>query len=555
MGTQGPFSGMAAKAANKFAHRFLSDYYLCILLFILALIIRLPYLYDVPRFIDEWREIELSAKIARGELWPLHNTSHDIGPFHNYMLAGLFSIFGYNVYIPRLYVAILSAATVVIIYLIVRHWEGKLTAWIAALLLTTNAMHILVTHMAWSNDTTPFFVGLAILITLKTIDQERWLLWAITGIAWAISLQTHPSVAAALLGVVFYLGRHFGWRAFYRKTSFRVAAIAFIAGYSNMIVHNVINPMDSVLWVKRKEYALNQDWTVQTYLSNIAEMGRELVYSLSSTFPDGQGWLHTLSLWMIVPFLIGLVDGFRRLRAHRHGGMLLAILVSSFLVIPVLNDQYLFYVWTRYIAYLFPICFAAIAIAFTAWIRQMASSFRQRSWKLVSGSLMAIGWAVVLILPLHHFYSYAESYIETGQDNTAEFLAVQTLQEKNTTQSPIVVDKQVKQAEAVSKMLRVNGFSSPLVGIDPNEVREVQVTLSNFGEGLDSTFYARWRKVLSKNKPDTWYVLTLDNKNKLSELFDITWRDGEIIKGESGKLTYFIGRMTVSKSGKKQPDS
>lgn len=538
------FASFTTLGVHVLQRLLISDWKISLILFLLAFMVRIPYLYDVPRFIDEWREIGLSAQIARGEAWPLHNTSHDIGPFHNYALAGLFSLFGYSVYLPRLYVVLLSAETVVLTYWIARHWTGRMTALIAASLLAVNSMHILVTHMAWSNDTTPFFVALAVLLSLKTLHTRKLLLWVVTGLAWALALQTHPSVSAALAGVLFYLFRHFGWRTLLRESRFRMAATAFLAGYSNMIVHNIIKPFDSFLWIKRKDYALNQELSIQGYLGNVFEMGRELIYSLSSAFPDGEGWLHSISFLMMVLFMGGLIAGFWRLFRFDHGALLLSILISSLLVIPFLNDQYMFYVWTRYIAYLFPLCFIAIAIGWEAWIRQWLHSGRLSQWNLKIGTVLASAWAVILILPLHHFYSYAESYIQSGRDNSAEFLAVQTIQSKHTGESVIAVDKQGKQAEAISKMLRVKGYTSPVVGMDPNEVREVQAIPGKWGKGIDFVFYTKWRKTLTESKPDTWYVLSLDTKRKITDLFNITWENGEIIKGKSGKEAYFIGRIS-----------
>ncbi|MGG1658535.1 ArnT family glycosyltransferase [Brevibacillus sp. NRS-1366] len=527
-----------------FSLRWLSnDWAISLILFLFAFLIRLPYLYDVPRFIDEWREIELAAQIARGEIWPLHNTSHDIGAFHNYILAGLFRLFGFNVYIPRLYVMVTSAATVVVTFWIARHWAGRLTAVFAALLLATNSMHILVTHMAWSNDTTPFFVGLAVLISLKAMDQERRSLWALTGFVWAIALQTHPSVIATLLGVIFYLARQFGWRAFYHAR-LRAGIAIFIAVYSNMILHNMIKPLDSVLWVKRKGYALNKEYSIQGYFHNMLEMGGELIRALASAFPDGKGWLHGISSFLMLLFIIGLVNGFKRLFHFRNGSFLLAIVISSFLVIPMLNGQYKFYIWTRYIAYLFPLCFVVVAIGFQAWIWSWVDRDRIRQWKqsLQFRSVLAAAWALILILPLLHFYQYTESYIQSGKDNSAEFLAVETLESRYTNQTVIAVDKQVKQAEAVSKMLRVKGYRSPLIGVDPNEARKVQALQSNRIEKLDVT-YKRWKNTFEQHQPDTVYVLSLKNKRIVTALFGITWIEGEIIRGKSGKQIYFIGRI------------
>lgn len=37
----------------------------------------------------------------------------------------------------------------------------------------------------------------------------------------------------------------------------------------------------------------------------------------------------------------------------------------------------------------------------------------------------------------------------------------------------------------------------------------------------------------------------MDTKEKLTTLFGISWRDVETIEGESGKMTYFIGRIAL----------
>ncbi|WP_134701840.1 glycosyltransferase family 39 protein [Ammoniphilus sp. YIM 78166] len=506
--------------------------WICIALFIVAFAVRLPYLFDVPRFIDEWREVGLAAQIARGEVWPLHNTSHDIGPLHNYVLAGLFKAFGHSLYIPRLYVTTLSAFTVVITYWIARQWLSTRLSLVAALLLATNSMHILVTHMAWSNDTTPFFVSLAVLLTLRSLGQKKLSSWAWAGVVWALALQSHPSVIAAIVGVLLII-----WREERLKTFF----LALILGYSNMIVHNILTPLDSILWVKRKDYALYPEWSLKAYFMNIYEMANEFFRSLSSAFPNGDGWTHLVSMLVFIVFVIAFIEGTRKLWSSNGGSLVISIIVLSFLVIPLLNDQYKFYVWTRYIAYLFPLGFVIIAKglqSFIAYILTCSTSMIRQSRRIA-----AVGLVVTLSLPLYHFYQYAEIYIESGRDNSAEFQAVSSVQSKNSEHAaPVVVDKQVKQAEAVSKMLRVKGFSSPLVGIDPNEVREA--VAFNEGGKHDAEFYLRWKRTFQSNDSDTWYILSLSNKEKLTKFFHIEWRNEEIVQGKGGKQTYFIGQVS-----------
>jgi len=107
--------------------------------------------------------VQLAYQIYMGEVLPLTNVAQDIGALHNFILALLFKIFGPSIYLPRLYVAVTAAATVVLVYYLTRQLFGRRAGLIAAGLLMTNGMHILVTHMAWSNCTTPFFFILAVM--------------------------------------------------------------------------------------------------------------------------------------------------------------------------------------------------------------------------------------------------------------------------------------------------------------------------------------------------------------------------------------------------------
>ena len=64
-----------------------------VFLFLLALILRLPYLHDVPRYPwDELRESGVALSLARGEAFPLTNFDSYIGALYNYILAGAFFV-------------------------------------------------------------------------------------------------------------------------------------------------------------------------------------------------------------------------------------------------------------------------------------------------------------------------------------------------------------------------------------------------------------------------------------------------------------------------------
>lgn len=144
---------------------------------LLALAIRIPYLWDIPRYIDELKEVHLAYQIYLGKAMPLHNVAHDIGALHNYILAAIFQVFGPSIYWPRLYVAVTSALTVALVYRLGTILYGRWAGLIASGLLLTNGMHIVGTHMAWANSTTPFFFVLALIATV-TAEQKK------TGHGW-----------------------------------------------------------------------------------------------------------------------------------------------------------------------------------------------------------------------------------------------------------------------------------------------------------------------------------------------------------------------------------
>ena len=72
----------------------------------LALLLRWPYLQDVPRYTDELQEILWSLDIARGQMLPLTAVDSYYGPLWSYLLAGLFALFGPSPYLPRIIAAV-----------------------------------------------------------------------------------------------------------------------------------------------------------------------------------------------------------------------------------------------------------------------------------------------------------------------------------------------------------------------------------------------------------------------------------------------------------------
>src|SRR3954447_24902195 len=169
-----------------------SDVLVVAVLLVAAAAVRLPYLWDIPRFTDESNEALKALVIAHGRIVPLTNIDPYIGPLWNYLLAGVFLATGPSLSTPRTVVAILGILTVVPTYLLGRSLGGHGVGALAAAFLALSPAHIVVnSHIGWSNCITPLLTTLALWLTHRAIIRTvpSGLAWA--GIVWGLALQTH----------------------------------------------------------------------------------------------------------------------------------------------------------------------------------------------------------------------------------------------------------------------------------------------------------------------------------------------------------------------------
>ncbi|MEN6460090.1 MAG: glycosyltransferase, partial [Syntrophomonas sp.] len=399
------------------AERHLQNAALAAGLFLVALAVRIPWLWEVPRYIDELKEVNLAYLIYQGEAWPLHNAAHDIGALHNYILAGVFKILGPGIYWPRLYVAITAALTVVLIYYLGKHFYGKWVGIIAAGLLLTNGMHILVTHMAWSNCTTPFFFILAMMATLRAEENKsgKWLLTA--AFLWAMALQTHSSVIIYILVVAIYIlrpgfrnitGINFKW--------YLGAACAFLLGYSNMIYYNLVSIGGSIRWLSNKGYAMENSPSLFSYLHNWQQMYIELIRAMGSIYIDyGNSWQYLINPVFLIVSVLLLAGSYLAIKKGQ--ALPVWILIGGFALIPWINQRYVFYLATRYIMPLIicGILLIAYALSEIAQIAYDRWQVRRLAFMpLATGTLL-----LIITLQLVPLYSYCGRLENTNESNQA----------------------------------------------------------------------------------------------------------------------------------------
>lgn len=85
-------------------------------LFVLALLVRVPYLLTAPGY--KSNELEVTMELVRGERFPLYNQHPHIGALANYINASAFWIFGLHYWVPRVVILLMGSLTVALLYLL-----------------------------------------------------------------------------------------------------------------------------------------------------------------------------------------------------------------------------------------------------------------------------------------------------------------------------------------------------------------------------------------------------------------------------------------------------
>lgn len=405
-------------------------------LFLLAWLVRIPWLWEVPRYIDELKEVKLAYQIYQGDALPLHNMAHDIGALHNYILAGIFKIMGASIFWPRLYVAITSALTVVLIYHIGKKLFGKWVGITAALLLVGNGMHILVTHMAWSNCTTPFFFCLSFLALLHAEEKKSGIWLVVSAFLWALTLQTHSSVIIYVLAVLLYVLRPgFRTQTAIPSKYYLGAAFSFLLAYANMIYFNLVSKGGSFIWLRYKGYAIEKDPGFGSYLQNLQEMLIELLRALSSTYANQD----SLGAYLAYPaftltLLLTLGGTYLAYKEKKH--LPLFIITGAFLLMPWINDRYVFFVATRYIM---PVLLCSLLLLSLSLVRIFAcvyDFFGNKRFLLIPAVSVLLSLMLLQLIP---FYGYCAQIASTNQSNRLALQVFQKTMELSDRRSTLVV--------------------------------------------------------------------------------------------------------------------
>lgn len=377
-----------------------------LLIFAMAIALRLPYLMEAPGFTDEGIDVKVGLAALHGQ-WPLVDAEPYIGSLFNYLIAGGFLVLGHNPVVPRLVVTVLGALTVVLSYFLAKRLAGTTAALITTGLMATSAVHIWNGHIAWSNCTTPFFTTATMLVLVEARIRRSGPLLVAAGALYGLALQTHFSVTFLAPALLVYVSPLLRRSSLLRTPWPYLAIIAAILAYGNVIAYNVLNPGAFETAAREKEYGYVVGPTLDSYLINLQALAAAVVRMVSSSFGGGPSVIDQASLLINLPYvallLIGIVYGIWR----RQLLPLMAIGVTV-LMMPYLNKEYGFPFGVRYLGYLLPLLYLLMALPLARILDILGQRARTAALAL---------WPLCLLLvavPAVNLFIYNEFYLALG---------------------------------------------------------------------------------------------------------------------------------------------
>jgi len=264
-----------------------------------------------------------------------------------------------------------------------------------------------------------------------------WLV--LSAFLWALTLQTHSSVIIYVLAVLVYVLRpKFRQQTAIKNKYYLLAGLSFVAGYANMIYYNLISRGGSFYWLKYKGYALEKHPGITTYLHNLQQMFIELLRTLSSVYQQQDSWgQYLMDPWFSLTLFLFLVGSYWTYKEKRY--LPFYFLAGAFLLMPWINQRYVFFLATRYIM---PLVLCALLIVSLGLIRIAEDLYvllgKKRILLLPASGVLT----VLMLLQLIPFYAYCAAKSDTNQSNR---LAMQIYQKalkiSNQESSLVVLDK------------------------------------------------------------------------------------------------------------------
>jgi 4-amino-4-deoxy-L-arabinose transferase-like glycosyltransferase len=415
---------------NSFWLRWRVDLLISAGLLIAAIAIRRPYLMLIPPLSDEHANVKLALALFKGEeSFLIIGSDAYFGPVQEYLIAFAFRLFGVSIFLPRVYMMVMGALTVVLTYWLAREMSNRTAGLVAAALMATSPMHILInSHVAWSSCITPFFTTLMLLAFYAGVRRNSGPLLALSGFLAGLALQTHPAVLVLFPGMlVWFLGRRDLRKWLKQPWPYLAVALALLA-YGNMIWYNAHGRIHSLAAYRRRRNQYTGNPSLSEYMTNFQDLLLMLLCMVSGTLESQNPPGFPIRVRFDVPFIVyGVLLLAGLLYASARGKSLPSVVVASTaLLMPYFNKDYDLPIQSRYIAFLLPPAYAAMG-ALLADVLHLPFQWRRRQMApLFSTFLRAILplttiviCLVIVVYPLQPLFTYYYTAMENGRSNQA----------------------------------------------------------------------------------------------------------------------------------------
>jgi glycosyltransferase AglD len=483
---------------------------------LLAILPRLPYLWEVPRFTDELQEILWALAISRGEIAPLTAVDSYYGPLWSYLLAAAFRLGADPELAPRALATLLAAATVGLSYLVASDMAGRWAGLVTAALLTTSGGHVVInSHTARSNSITPLLTTAAIWLLFRACRTGNGWLLAACGLLFGLALQTHVSVIALAPGMALglvVLRPRLAWSRWVP-----VAAASFLLGYANMILFNLQTGFWSLIHARQLQagYAGGQSTDPAKYLENLAALVQSLSRLLSGTIEEADHPARFLYLGLA---LIGLI-----LVARRGNPLPLAVCASCALVLPYFNPRYGPILSGRYLIPMLPFAYLGIAVAVPWLAGRLPLQPRLRT---LATTAAALG---LVLFPLVRLAGYYEEVLADGRTNRPLFALADAVESGYHVGDLVLLDEALAQEPLTAGGTDLKAMRFLL------EARSIPYQVAKLGGAAGEP--------ISAAQPSALVVMEARKRPELRRTLDVTPLSAEIHSASGSGHRYAVYRL------------
>ena len=217
---------------NKILSFFGNERNFLIFIFVLALSLRLFHVYyvvDSVPFSDSLEYHNYAIGMLEEHRFGDEYTSTYRGPVFSFLLSIIYFLYGKSYHVARIFQAIISSFTCIIIYLLAKHIFSKATAYVAALISATFALYIFYSGFLLSETLFLFLSVFLALVLYETLEEPSNKTLIFSGLLLGITALTRTEILFTFIFIIpiFWIKSQFSLKTTGKQLAL-VMAFAFL---------------------------------------------------------------------------------------------------------------------------------------------------------------------------------------------------------------------------------------------------------------------------------------------------------------------------------------